>query len=1855
MCFGSQRTLIPRVLKWATIPFPETACFELRNLMDSAPTLWDIQRRERGTGFRKGVTKTIASRFFRRTERPCESVAQVLECRSDAISRGAEPWHSANARIFAEGPGYIESRIATGRRGLRAMRLKKAVRRGHAVAALGLCLLLFVAPSLPWAQSTSPAGSPTAKLQTVPVPPRVLEAERFLAARGWKRGQAAPERQTGKTSIFAPALARLQAASAAMKLNLATAQTQSAATATWQPLGPTAVLTPNFGLVTGRITSLALDPSDSTGNKFFVGTTGGGVWEAQNAAASNLSSIAFTPLMDSLETMGGAQGASISIGALSVQPGGTGVILAGTGDPNDALDSYYGAGILRSTDGGVTWSLIQKTVDQEEAMSSQDYGFVGEGFAGFAWSTASPQVVVAAVSQAYDGLLVGATRRALSYEGLYYSTDAGATWHLATITDANGQDVQGPLDTYTSPGGNAATAVVWNPVRRVFIAAVRYHGYYQSADGVIWTRLSAQPGVGLTASLCPTNPAQIGSIACPIFRGALAVNPQTGDTFAWTVDIADQDQGLWQDQCAASGGACGNPAIAFARQWNTSLLEVNTASGAATIPNGDYNLALAAVPSQQDTLLLAGANDLWKCSLAMGCAWRNTTNATTCMSAAVGQYQHALEWNASNPLEIFVGNDSGLWRSSDAIGETGAVCDPADSTHFQNLNGSLGSLAEPESIARGAQSPYTMLAGLGVNGSAGVKSTSGPTVDWPQVLSGEGGPVAIDPATSSWYVNNQAGVSIHVCSQTGDCTPADFGASAVVNDDDVGGDGYSMVLPAPFLVDAVDDSQLLIGTCRVWRGPANGSAWSATNAVSPILGTGITGAACSGDALIRTLAALALTGDSEAIYVGMYGVLDVGANVPGHIYRAVVSQTQSSMPAWQDLTLNPVTNSPRPFNYNGFDISSIYIDPHDPTGNTVYVAVAGANGAAANVNTLYRSTDGGAHWAEISSNIPLAPANSIVVDSQDADVVYAATDTGVYFTTQVGTCDQTGSNCWSAFGTGLPEAPVVALSVAQSSASPQALVAATYGRGIWQTPLWTSGTSLTTAATSSAALTFTDQAVGTSSSSQTITLYNTGASALAVTGIATSGDFSEIDNCQNATIAAGGSCMIQVVFSPTLAGARVGQMTISANVYGGQVTVDLAGTGIPPGLFTVLPATLDFGNVAIGTASAPLAVTVNNASTTAVRIDSIGIPAPFSIAGNACGNNSVAAQSSCQIQIVFTPTQAGAATGTLMLSDGYGVQYVALTGSGGTAATDALSPSSLTFPDTVVGQLSAAQTVQLANSGDAPLTAIALSVSAGFQIAGSDCTTQLAGHASCAIAVAFAPQQAGTQSGTLTVADALRTQTVSLSGSGLAAPLLNVSPATMTFAQQQPGVASAPQTVTVKNAGGAPMANVGLQISGAGASSFQMSANACGATLAAGASCTAQITFDPAAAGSIAATLTASSSTLGVNPVSVALIGSAQLSSGLGVSPAQLHFAAVNPGQTTAAQTVTVTDATNYAVGAPSISVPLPFLLIQNNCTGPLAAGAQCTASVAFAPAGNSGATGTLTVNSPDVATPASVALIGSGGIQVAPASITFPTTGAGTKSNSTTVTVTNLSTTDTLTSLALAVPAGFELVANTCGTTLAAQASCTAGVVFAPTAAGQQTGNLTVTTSTVSAPVALAGMGFDFSVGLSGSSSQTVASGQAGSYTLVLSAMSGSQGTVSFQCSSLPSHALCVFNPGTATLAAGTQSNEAVQISTGQSAAASVQAPAGPWRAVPLVCCIFLLPLAGKRRRALSVFALLALAVCFSAVACTSSGGGGGIGGGGGGSGGGGNATPPGTYSVQVTASANGVQHAVTVTLTVD
>ena len=1676
------------------------------------------------------------------------------------------------------------------------------------------------------------------------LPPRVIQAKKFLAERGWQPGR--------KRTLTVLAHRSLTAGAPDIA---AAPQAKTAATATWQAMGPTAVLTPNFGLVTGRVSALALDPSDSTGNRLYLGTTGGGVWVAQNAGVSDPTTtpVVFTPLTDTVAALSGAVDASISIGALTVQPGGTGVILAGTGDPNDALDSYYGAGILRSEDNGNSWELISLTADQR-------FGFSGEGFAGFAWSTVNPQLVVAAVSEAYEGTLVNSEQPNRSYKGIYYSLDGGASWNLATITDGAGADVQGPNDAFLGSGSNAATSVVWNPVRKLFVAAVRYHGYYQSTDGITFTRMTAQPGAALTAQFCPTNSGGTGSTACPIFRGSLAVNPQSGDTFAWTVDADNQDQGLWQDQCALSGGACANQTIAFAKQWNTVALETSTNQGAATIDNGDYTLALAAVPSQQDTLLLAGAGDLWKCSLAMGCVWRNTTNSTTCMSAKVGEYQHTVAWSTANPLEVFVGNDSGLWRSQDAIGEMGQVCAAADASHFQNLNGSLGSLGEVVSMAVSPNTPYTMMAGLGVNGTAGVKASAGPVLDWPQILGGYGGPVAIDPTNgANWYVNSESGVFISLCSQQAPCTPTGFGASPVIDMNEPNGglaetDGLAMPNPAPFMVDPVNATQLLIGTCRVWRGPANGIGWSAGNAISPILDENASAGPCIGNSLIRSMAATPLAGSGEVVYIGMYGPLDGGAVLAGHILRATLDAASGNWSAWQDLTLNPVTNDTVAMNAYNLDISSLFIDPHDLTGNTVYATVEGIANRLDNVRPVYRSTDGGAHWVSLAANLPSTPVSSLAVDPQDANTVYVATDAGVYFTTQVGTCANAGSTCWSVFGSGLPAAPVVQLSASPVTSSAQVLVAATYGRGIWQTPLWTANTGLTTATASPASLTFTSQMFGTASSAQGITLTNTGSIALTPLAITMSGDFSETDNCVNATVPPGAKCAIQVTFTPTATGSRTGRMTIGANVSGGQMTVAFSGTGAAAGIVSLTPASIDFGLVLAGTTSAPLQVQAGNSGGTAIPITSVTVTSPFVIASNACGTSTLAAQTDCQVTLEFTPTQPGAVAGTLTFTDGAGTQTVALSGTGAAAATDILNPLSLTFPGTVVGQLSATQATTLTNTGGEPLTSISTSVSGPFQTS-SNCSTQLTGPASCSINVVYAPSQLGSQTGILTVSDALRTQTVALNGTGVQPPAIGVSPSSLSFAAQQVGVASSPLTLTVANTGGAPMANVGFQVTGQSAASFSTGVTTCGVTLANGSSCMVQVIFTPATAGGSAATLTISSSSLGVTPVTVPLTGAGQVWSGLNVDQSQLTFAVTIVGQSSAAQTLKISNTSSSVASSLAFAVPAQFSLTQNACTGSLAAGGSCTVGLVFQPTAVGTATGVLTITSASIATPATVLLSGTGAvgaaIQVTPGAIVFATTAPNAISSPTTVTVTNSGLSASLTGLSLAVTAGFQLVNNTCPSALAPGLSCTAGVEFAPTNAGPQTGALTVTSSAVpaAASVPLSGMALDFTLTVSGSASQTVASGQTADYTLSIDPLNGSSGTFTFACGTLPANALCLFNPATETLN-GITGTVTVQISTGKATAESTDPAMG--RILPLVCGLVLLPFGWRRRRnALLLVALLSI-LAGGVSSCASSGGGSGGGSGGqGGSGG----TPPGTYSILVTATSSGIQHSVTLTLTVD
>jgi len=161
-------------------------------------------------------------------------------------------------------------------------------------AGVVLAGLAIVASAAALAQGTAsgPVRGQAVKAtpQRANLPPRVVQANRFLAERGWTAARGG----VGRVGVRRPAAA---------------VQAQTASTAQWQALGPAAVVTPNYGLVTGRVSSLALDPSDATGNRLYLGTTGGGVWVAQNAGTANPANVIFTSLTDNLAALSGAQDA----------------------------------------------------------------------------------------------------------------------------------------------------------------------------------------------------------------------------------------------------------------------------------------------------------------------------------------------------------------------------------------------------------------------------------------------------------------------------------------------------------------------------------------------------------------------------------------------------------------------------------------------------------------------------------------------------------------------------------------------------------------------------------------------------------------------------------------------------------------------------------------------------------------------------------------------------------------------------------------------------------------------------------------------------------------------------------------------------------------------------------------------------------------------------------------------------------------------------------------------------------------------------------------------------------------------------------------------------------------------------------------------------------------------------------------------------------------------------------------------------------------------------------------------------------------------------------------------------------
>ncbi|HLW52249.1 MAG TPA: choice-of-anchor D domain-containing protein [Candidatus Angelobacter sp.] len=686
-------------------------------------------------------------------------------------------------------------------------------------------------------------------------------------------------------------------------------------------------------------------------------------------------------------------------------------------------------------------------------------------------------------------------------------------------------------------------------------------------------------------------------------------------------------------------------------------------------------------------------------------------------------------------------------------------------------------------------------------------------------------------------------------------------------------------------------------------------------------------------------------------------------------------------------------------------------------------------------------------------------------------------------------------------------------------------------------PISLSGTGLApVAAVSPSSLNFGSQLVSTPSAGQTLTLSNTGSATLTVSGFSIDNtfEFSQTNNC-GSTLAVGASCSINVVFSPSGIGSRSGTLTLNSNSVPALPPVSLSGTGVQPQP-QISPVSLNFGSQPVNTNTTAQIVTLSNTGTAPLNVNFINISGDFSQTNN-CGT-SMAAGASCAINVIFSPTATGTRAGTITVGSNVSIPTVSLAGTG-TASIGTFSPASLTYSSQPVGTSSAAQAVTLSNTGNVALSITSLPATGDFSQT-NNCGSSLAAGSSCTINVVFSPTAVGSRTGNLFLnSNSLTTPApVSLTGTGVV-PVAGFSSTSLSFAAQQVGTSTPAQAITLSNTGGAPLSITSLAATG----DFSQTNN-CGATLAAGANCTVNVVFTPTAMGSRGGSIVLNSNSSPA-PAAPALSGSG-IAPVASISPTSLAFASQLVGTSSATQTVIMTNTGTASLAISGFSVTGDYSQ-TSNCGSSLAVNASCQINVSFVPTARGARSGSLVLSSNSFIAAPAVALSGTGVAPVAgmsPSSLNFAAQIVNTASAAQAVTLSN--TGDAALSISGISVSGDFSQTNNCPATLATGAGCTIHVTFTPRSSGSRSGTLTVTDNAAGGQqtAALSGVGLDYSLSVTPSST-TISAGQSASYTVTAAALGPNWSTaISLTCSGLPAASTCSLTPNNVTPGSGSASS---------------------------------------------------------------------------------------------------------------
>ncbi|NOX61372.1 MAG: hypothetical protein GXP42_05430 [Chloroflexi bacterium] len=660
-------------------------------------------------------------------------------------------------------------------------------------------------------------------------------------------------------------------------------------------------------------------------------------------------------------------------------------------NPNIIYIATAVGGLWKSTDGGNSFTPL--TADQPS-----------HAFHSLALDPTNPNIIYAGTGeiQGYYGV------------GLLKSTDGGQSWTLLGKDIFKGLVISAIVVHPTNPSTiYVATSIMVQPLGQDFPP----RGVFRSTDGgQTWTALAqCERCYGISDLVMADNNPQV--LYAGVMGAGVLKTTDGGQTWTW-LSNGLPDRGFNRVELAIGRGAQSNVLYAGldarvnvggrVEPWGLIYKTTDGGQSWTLLQNAPnycssqcgYDNIIAVHPTNANIVYIGGnliGGDPWRGVVHKttdgGQTWQDLTPGTA-NNKMVHPDMHAITFKPGNPNEVWIGNDGGVFRSTDG-GQT-----------WEHVNANLNTL---QFIGLGVHPTNPNIAFGGLQDNAKAKFDG---ARWVGLDTGDGGFSAIDPFDPNIWYGTRFSISGSVIQfQRNDKggTPALADWQQKANGIDI---NDRVLFYVPFTLDPSTPGVIYLGTHRLYRTADRGDSWQAI----------------SGD----------LTRGADTR--GAISAIAVAPNDPNTIYTGssdgIVSVTSNRGGQWSNITGN------LPNRY----VSDIAVSP--TSAATAYVVFNGYNTHTPNTpGHVFKTTDRGQSWQNISSNLPDIPVLSIALDPKNPGTIYIGTDIGVFRTVNDGAS-------WTFFNQGLATVPVVELVLNNTT---RQLWAATGGRGVFRLNLGGAG------------------------------------------------------------------------------------------------------------------------------------------------------------------------------------------------------------------------------------------------------------------------------------------------------------------------------------------------------------------------------------------------------------------------------------------------------------------------------------------------------------------------------------------------------------------------------------------------------------------------------------------------------------------------------------------------------------------------------------------------------------------------------------------------------------------------------